>query len=165
MHGTLKLRFVIVLVTLLIPLASSHLLAQSIPTEKPADKQSDNSAKPVPSRPNPDASGIYHVGDGVTAPILAYSVEPQFSPKARKLKISGCSIVFEFIVEIAGQVHDVHLFRSCAEDFKDKKVREAAQTLDTEAQKAVSQYRFDPAKLQGHPVPVKLKVEVNFQTY
>jgi outer membrane biosynthesis protein TonB len=165
MHGTLKLSFVTGLVTLLIPLASSHPLAQSTPAEKQAEKQSDNSAKPLPSRPNPDASGIYHVGDGVTAPILVYSVEPQFSAKARKLKIAGCSAVFEFIVETNGHVHDVHLFRSCAEDFKDKKDREAAQTLDPEAQKAVSQYRFEPAKFQGHPVPVKLKVEVNFQTF
>jgi len=116
-------------------------------------------------RPNPDASGIYHIGDGVTAPVLVYSVEPQFSAKARKLKISGCSVVFEFIVETDGNVQEMDLVRSCAEDFKGKKDREAAQSLDPEAQKAASQYRFDPAQFNGHAVPVKLKVEVRFQTF
>jgi|ERR1700722_13083111 outer membrane biosynthesis protein TonB len=116
-------------------------------------------------RPNPDASGIYHVGDGVTAPKLIYSAEPEFSEKAQKRKIAGCSVAFRFIVETDGHVRDVHAFKSCADAFKDKKDREAAQTLDQEGLKAVSQYRFEPAKFQDHPVPVELSAEVFFNVY
>ena len=40
-------------------------------------------------RPQPDAQGIYHVGDGVSAPKLIFQVEPGISQAARKRKISA----------------------------------------------------------------------------
>lgn len=120
--------------------------------------------KPAP-RPNPDAAGIYHVGDGITAPKLIYSATPEFSEKARKLKIGGATARLSFIVETDGHVRDLHVVKSCADDFTDKKVREAAQTLDQQAIKAASQYRFEPATFQGKPVPVELKVEIQFNVF
>ena len=115
-------------------------------------------------RPNPDASGIYHVGDGVTAPKLIYQVEPEFSEKARKRKVTGATTL-SYIVETDGHIRDIRVTKSCADAFTDKKDREAAQTLDQEGLKAVSQYRFEPAKFQDHPVPVELSAEVFFNVY
>ena len=37
--------------------------------------------------------------------------------------------------------------------------------LDAEAIKAVSQWKFEPARSGGVPVPVQINVEVNFRLY
>ncbi len=160
MRGSLRLCLAIVLVASLIPSTSSQPLAQSTPVEK----QPDNSTKPAQPRPNPDASGIYHAGDGVIVPKLIYSVEPEFSAKARRLKMGGTTKL-SFIVEIDGHVRDVHVAKSCSDDFTDKKDRKAAETLDQEAIKAVSQYRFEPAQYKGKPVPFELSVGIDFQLF
>lgn len=135
---------------------------QTTATQTDTSKQSEQ-AKPAP-RPNPDASGIYHVGDGVTAPKLVYQVEPEFSEKARKHKISG-NIIVRMVVDTEGHVQDAHVFRSAAEDFTSKKDREMASTFDPKAVEAVRQYRFEPGTFHGKPVPVELNVEVNFQIF
>ncbi len=116
-------------------------------------------------RPNPDASGIYHVGDGVTAPQLIYQVEPEYSESARKRKLAATTTRVSFIIESDGHVRDVHVTKSCADDFPNKKDHEAALTLDQQAVKAASQYRFEPAQYEGKPVPVTLSVEISFQVF
>ncbi|NYF89664.1 energy transducer TonB [Tunturiibacter empetritectus] len=116
-----------------------------------------------PSRPNPDSAGNYHAGDGVTAPKLIHSVEPEFSDKARKKKVGGNCLV-SFIVRTDGTPTDIHLTRSIA-DSVPQKDREVALTLDQNCVKAVEQYRFEPASYRGSPVPFELKVEVNFRIY
>ena len=116
-------------------------------------------------RPNPDAAGIYRVGDGVTAPKLIYSVEPEFSEKARKRKIAGATTSLSFIVKTDGHVRDVHVLKSCADAFTGKKDREAALTLDQEAIKATSQYRFEPAQYKGKPVAVESSVEISVDIF
>ncbi len=160
MHGSLRLCLVTVLVTSLIPYTTSQLLAQSTSSEK----QPDSSVKPAQPRPNPNASGIYHVGDGVTAPVLIYSVEPEFSEKSRKLKMGGMTVL-RLIVETDGHVRDIRVVKSCAEAFTNKKDREAAVTLDQQALKAASQYRFNPAQYKGKPVPVELSISIDFQLF
>jgi len=140
---------------------------QAQPTPPPAtDIPPDTPAKPYQPRPNPDASGKYHVGDGVTAPKLIYSDEPQFSEKARKQKIAG-SCVLSMAVGTDGKVSDVHVVTSIADSLNkpDKKDRAGALSLDEKAVEAVQQYRFEPAIFQGKPVPVDLKVGVSFQVF
>lgn len=120
--------------------------------------------KPADPRPNPDASGIYHVGGGVTPPKLIYSVEPAFSEEARKRKINTTCKV-QFIVGVDGHVRDAHIVKSCAEKITNTKDHEAALTLDQQAIKTASQYRFEPGKYQGKPVPVELNVVINFEIF
>ncbi len=115
-------------------------------------------------RPNPDASGIYHVGDGVTPPKLIYSVEPELSEKARKAKLAGATRLI-LIVEADGHVRDIRVLQSSANASMNKKDREAALTMDQQAIKAASQYRFEPAQYNGKPVPVVLSIIMNFQTF
>jgi hypothetical protein len=126
----------------LIILISLSLHAQSTPPQPQVDEKT-TPAKPAP-RPNPDAAGNYHVGDGVTAPRLIYSVEPSFSEKARKRKIAG-STKCHLIVETDGHVRDITVIKSAADGLTSKKDREAALELDQQAIKAASQYRFEPA--------------------
>jgi len=137
--------------------------------QQPDASQKQVPTKPAP-RPNPDADGIYHVGDGVTVPKLVYSVEPEFSEAARKRKIGG-NITVHFIVETDGHVRDVTVIKSAADGLpkekprEAKKDREAALTLDQQAVKAASQYRFEPGRYQGKPVPVEQNVEINFMVF
>jgi TonB family protein len=127
-------------------------------TPQPDTNKQPEQAKPIP-RPNPDASGNYHVGDGVTAPRLIFSVEPEFTEKARKRKING-NVTVQLIVDTDGHVRDAHVIKSSAENMTNKKDLEVASMLDQKAVEAVSQYRFKPATFQGKPVPVEARVEV-----
>jgi TonB family protein len=139
-------------------------LQQQTTPALPADssKDPDTRSKPTP-RPNPDASGKYHVGDGVTAPKLIHSVEPKFSRQARTMKAKGDCLV-ALTVDSYGMPTNVHVIKSFA-DSVDEKLREAALSLDENSVKAVEKYRFEPATYQGNPVPVELRVQVHFSVY
>jgi TonB family protein len=128
-----------------------------------ADRQSEPPAKPHQARPNPDANGKYHVGDGVTAPKLISSVQPEYSKKMRKKKITGDCLV-SLTADIDGNVSDAHLLTSTP-DLSDKKLHDAAMEMQNNCMKAVKQYRFEPATYQGKPVPVNLNVDIHFQIF
>jgi len=115
------------------------------------------------SRPNPDASGVYHAGPGVSAPQAIYTVDPEFSDKARKKKLGGTSVI-GMIVDPSGTPRDVHVVQSLAEGVAPK-LRTTAQSLDVKAVEAVKQYKFKPATYEGKAVPYELKVEINFRIY
>ncbi len=114
-------------------------------------------------RPNPDLAGRYHVGDGVSAPTVIFSAEPEFSEKARKAKLRGdCAL--SLTVDVDGFPKNVTVVRSIAEGQPEKR-RLAAISLDEKAIEAVKQYRFKPAMLDGRPVPVEVQINVNFQIF
>lgn len=96
--------------------------------------------------------GLYHVGGGVGAPQLIYSVDPEFSDEARRAKYQGVCLV-QIVVDAQGNVQ------------RAKVLRALGMGLDEKAIEAVKQYRFKPAMLQGRPVPVEVNVEVNFRIY
>jgi hypothetical protein len=125
--------------------------------------QQQSPSKSASPRPNPDASGKYHVGDGVTSPKIIYTVEPEFSEKLRKKKIAA-SCVVGLTVDTDGNPKDVHVVSSIP-GLEDKKLRAAVIELQDSCTKPVKQYRFEPGTFQGKPVPVEIKVEINFQIY
>ena len=96
--------------------------------------------------------GIRHVGGGVSEPELIYKVDPEFSEEARKAKFMGIVLV-NLIVDTRGMPQNVHILRG------------VGMGLDEKAVEAVRQYRFKPAMESGHPVPVQVNVEVNFQIF
>jgi len=103
--------------------------------------------------------GIVGSGDKtVKPPVAKHQVEPEFSDELRRL-IKGKGSKVSFIVEIslvvdaAGKPQDACLFRS------------AGYGLDAQAAKAVQQYEFAPATLDGKPVAERITIEVNFATY
>jgi TonB family protein len=143
--------------------AVSHAAIQSAATPQPNADASPKPAK-LTSLPNPDASGIYHVGDGVTPPKLIYHGNPEFSKMARKRKISA-NVLIKVIVDTNGTVREANITRSAAERYTTIKDREAALSLDQNALKVVKQYRFEPASFQGQLVPIELNIEVNYKIY
>lgn len=96
--------------------------------------------------------GVYHVGGGVSAPSLIFSVDPEFSDEARRAKYQGICIV-SMIVDAQGNPQHVRVSRPLG------------MGLDQKALDAVRQYRFKPAFFQGHAVPVEISIEVNFRIY
>jgi protein TonB len=96
--------------------------------------------------------GIRHVRGGVSEPELIFKVDPEFSEEARKAKFMGIVMV-NLIVDTHGMPQNVHILRG------------VGMGLDERAIAAVKQYRFKPAMENGHPVPVQVNVEVNFQIF
>jgi periplasmic protein TonB len=96
--------------------------------------------------------GVFHIGGSVRAPVLTYQVDPEFSEEARKAKFSGNVQVY-LIVDEQGMPTHVRV------------VRGVGMGLDEKAVEAVRQYKFKPANYKGKPVPVALKVEVNFKRF
>lgn len=96
--------------------------------------------------------GVYQVGGSVRAPVLTYSVDPEFSEEARKAKFSG-NVQVALVVDEAGRPKNIRVERG------------VGMGLDEKAVEAVRQYKFKPAMKDGHPVPVELYIEVNFQIF
>lgn len=96
--------------------------------------------------------GVYHVGGGVSNPILIYAPDPEFSDEARRAKYQGICVV-GLIVDAQGNPQRIHI------------VRPLGMGLDEKALEAVRQYKFKPAMLKGRPVAVEVDIEVNFRIY
>jgi TonB family protein len=95
---------------------------------------------------------IYKIGGDVSAPVLVYSVDAEFTAKAKRAKHEGVSIV-SCIVDSSGMPQQVHT------------IQRLGMGLDEKALEAVRQYRFKPSMLHGEPVAVEITIEVNFHIY
>jgi protein TonB len=96
--------------------------------------------------------GAVRIGGGVSAPVVIYQVDPEFSEEARKAKFMGV-VTVNLIVDEKGNPQSVHV------------VHGAGMGLDQKAVEAVKQYKFKPAMEGGKPVAVDLNIEVNFQIF
>ena len=96
--------------------------------------------------------GVYRVGGGVTSPRVLYDPDPEFSEEARKAKYQG-TVVLWVVVGVNGRASDIRVAQSLG------------MGLDEKAIEAVKNWRFEPARMNGHPVPVQVQVQVNFRLY
>src|SRR5271166_5034934 len=96
--------------------------------------------------------GAYRVGGGVSPPKVLYDPDPEYSEEARKAKFQG-TVVLWLVVGPDGHPQQIRVQRSLG------------MGLDEKAIEAVRQWRFEPAKKDGQPVPVMINVEVNFRLY
>jgi periplasmic protein TonB len=96
--------------------------------------------------------GIFHIGDGVSAPKPIYTPEPEFSEEARKAKYQGV-VVLTIVVGPDGRVHNPRVLRSLG------------MGLDEKAVEGVKTWKFDPSKKDGRPVAVEMNIEVAFNLY
>jgi TonB family protein len=120
--------------------------AMAVVIESPASNQVADQAQPY--------GQVYRIGKDVKAPVLVFSVEPEYpeAEKKNKDKFGGTCLI-GLVVDSSGMVHDVHVKRSLRPDF------------DANAVKTVEQYRFKPGTRAGEPVAVALTVEVNYQKF
>ena len=94
--------------------------------------------------------GAFKVGNGVTAPIVLYKKDPEYSEEARKAKYQG-TVVLYIEVDPSGRA------------VNPKVVRSLGLGLDEKALEAVRQWKFKPGYKDGRPVTVAATIEVNFR--
>src|ERR1039458_6338295 len=94
--------------------------------------------------------GAFRVGNGVTAPVLLYKKEPEYSEEARKAKYQG-TVVLYVQVDPSGKAINMKVLRSLG------------LGLDEKAMEAVKQWKFKPGYKDGKPVTVEAQIEVNFR--
>lgn len=94
---------------------------------------------------------------GVALPKPLHTPEAEFSDKTRKeinrkgLRPFESVSTLALVVDTDGKPRDVCVQHSAEFD------------LDEQAAKAVWQYRFEPATKDGHPVAMRIKVEIRFE--
>ena len=94
--------------------------------------------------------GVYRIGGGVTAPVLLYKAEPEYSEEARKAKQQG-TVTLYVEVDPSGRVSNMRVVHSLG------------LGLDEKAIEAVRKWKFKPGMKDGKPVTVAALIEVNFR--
>jgi TonB family protein len=109
--------------------------------------------EPVPQEARAEAplpSGVYRVGNGVSAPGLLQKKEPEYSEEARIAKLSGTTLV-QIVVGEDGSGGNLNV------------IRPLGLGLDEKAVEAVRAWRFKPGMKDGAAVPVQASIEINFR--
>jgi TonB family protein len=96
------------------------------------------------------ASDVYRVGMSVTAPVLTFKVEPEYTEEARIAKYQGSVLLYAEIGS-DGIAHRITAIRTLGFGLGEKAVE------------AVSRWRFKPGTKDGEPVTVAATIEVNFR--
>ena len=94
---------------------------------------------------------IYELTDGISAPIPLEMAKPEYTSLARRAKVQG-AVRVRCVLEPSGRCTDVVVVRSLDTHFG----------LDGEAVRAVRQWRFQPATLDGSPVSTRIDMEIRF---
>jgi TonB family protein len=118
--------------------------------DPPCAQQGYIGSSPAPlvqATSSPDAQ---RVGSGVSAPVLLYKSEPEYTQEARAAKYQGTVLVY---VEVGpdGFAHNMQV------------VRGLGLGLDEKAVEAVGKWHFKPGSKNGVPVTVQATIEVNFR--
>lgn len=87
----------------------------------------------------------------VTAPVLKKRVNPQYPEAAHAFGISGVTVV-EVLVDREGTIRSPLVLKSLP-----------APTITYAALEAVRQWKFEPGRLDGQPVPTVFNVSINFK--
>ena len=82
------MRYAAIVLCTLLALAWTPSHANALPRE-----QTGAGPQVASPKPNPDASGKYHLGDGVSAPKLVFALDPEFSDQARRKRLGGTVVV------------------------------------------------------------------------
>ena len=90
------------------------------------------------------------VGGGVTAPMVLYKMDPEYSEEARAAKLQG-TVLLAVEIGTDGLAYNIRVVRSLGDG------------LDEKAIEAVSQWHFKPGTRNGEPVVVAASIEVNFR--
>lgn len=93
-----------------------------------------------------------HKADALDAgPVLVEHARPRYPAGAAKEKIEG-RVVMQFTVDTEGHVRDVSVIKS-----------EPGKLFDDAAIAALEQWRFEPARKNGQPVPVQVQQAIEFE--
>jgi TonB family protein len=93
--------------------------------------------------------GPHVIGGDVRAPVLIARAEPEYPEAARRAHLEGM-VILEAVISAGGTVDEIRVVHS------------ANPLLDAAAERAVRQWRYKPATLNGRAVSVYLTVTVTF---
>jgi hypothetical protein len=116
----------------------------------------------------PAAADAVKPGSDVTPPKLIHSVEPKLPNEIYKKGFRNIVVVkLLFTIQKDGTPADIHVLQIIQTVKKnpvllDPNSDPLAQDLAKAAVDAASQFRFKPAKLNGEPVAVTLKLDLDF---
>jgi len=96
--------------------------------------------------------GVFKIGNGVSAPAVLYSPDPEYTEEARKAKYQGVCVLW-LVVGPDGRPRNIKVTRSLEMGLAEKAVE------------SVRQWKFEPAKKDGQPVAVQIIVQVAFKLY
>jgi len=85
----------------------------------------------------------------VTPPHATYSPDPEYPEVARRAHDQGF-VVVDLVVDTNGLPHDAKI------------VRGVTPALDQAAIETVKRWKFTPASKDGHPLVVRIRVELSF---
>ena len=104
-------------------------------------------------RTGPGSDGVDGVepGNGVSWPRLVQEVKPNYTADAMRARVEG-KVELEIVVLPDGSVGRIRLVRSL----------DGSYGLDQEAINAVRRWRFEPGRLVGKAVAVRVAVELSF---
>ncbi len=97
----------------------------------------------------PDRFGVYTVGGPVTSPVLTYSEPAVYPTQLEPLDTSG-SVMVTTILGADGIPSGTNVLIPLQ------------RPLNRAAVRATNRLRFEPAKFNGHPVPVRIFIEFKF---
>jgi TonB family protein len=95
-------------------------------------------------------AGVFRGGGAVSAPVVLYKVDPEYTAEARQAKLWG-TVVLQLIVDTNGHARNIRVVRSLG------------LGLDEKAIEALSQWKFLPGVRNGQPVAVQVTIEMNFR--
>lgn len=120
---------------------------QAVP--KPDTESTTPQEQPVPEPPTQEKP-IAEPRADIVKPVLIHRVNPEYPEVARKSRIQGV-VILDANVTREGTVEKL------------KVIRGLHPILDQAAMKAVQQWRYKPATLNGKPVNVHTTITVNFK--
>lgn len=103
----------------------------------------------IPSGPPGPSTGPIQISGNVKAPERIFSPDPIYPEEARMARIQGV-VILQTIIDALGKVNDVRVLKGLPSG------------LTEAAVEAVSQWRFNPATLDGKPVAVYYMVTITF---
>ena len=89
------------------------------------------------------------LGGNIVPPVKLYYPQPRYTEEGRLSRIQGV-VILEAIIDANGDVHDVKVLKGLP------------MGLSESAIETASQWKFEPATLEGRPVPVFLNLTIRF---
>jgi TonB family protein len=138
---TMLIRFVSMLCTVVVfvSIADAAVAQSSDPSRK---------AEPAPLK----VCSKENLPPCANAPKPLFTPNPEYSEEARKKKCRG-TVILETVVGTDGRAHDIQVAQSLSCGLSGKAVQ------------ALQKWKFEPGTQDGKPVPVLMKIEMDFRIY
>lgn len=95
-------------------------------------------------------AGFQPLPPGATRPVKVHDVVPEYTELAREARLQGV-VILQTAIDQEGNVVDVDVLKGLQ------------MGLTEAAVDAVKQWKFEPATIDGDPIPVSYNVTVNYQ--